>query len=92
MKRNKALLTLFAMSLMVGTPALAEKQAQCPVMGGKINPAQFADVKGKRIYVCCKGCIAKIKANPDRYLKELEAKGIVLDQTPTKKDAPEHKH
>jgi YHS domain-containing protein len=59
-----------------------KKQTTCPVMGGKINKAQYADVKGKRIYVCCPGCIGKIEAAPDKYIKELEDKGIVLDETP----------
>lgn len=59
-----------------------KKQTTCPVMGGKINKAQYADVNGKRIYVCCPGCIGKIKAAPDKYIKQLEDKGIVLDETP----------
>jgi YHS domain-containing protein len=57
-------------------------QTVCPVMGGAINKAQYADVKGKRIYVCCPGCIDKIKADPDKYIKQLEAEGITLDSTP----------
>lgn len=59
-----------------------KKQTTCPVMGGKINKAQYADVQGKRIYVCCPGCIAKIKAAPDKYIKILESKGVVLDKAP----------
>jgi hypothetical protein len=56
-------------------PAAIQHQTLCPVMGGKINKKQFADVKGKRIYVCCMGCIGKIKADPETYIKKIEAAG-----------------
>ena len=46
-----------------------KKQTTCPVMGGKINKAQYADMNGKRIYVCCIGCVAKIEADPAKYIK-----------------------
>ena len=94
MKRRTATAILMAAIVGLGLVAQAEhptaskapkKQTICPVMGGKINKAQYADVNGKRIYVCCTGCIAKIKADPDKYIKQLEAKGIVLDKTPKQK-------
>lgn len=72
-----------------------KKQTTCPVMGGKINKAQFADVQGKRIYVCCKGCIAKIKSDPGKYVKQLEDEGITLDKAhkkPGAKGHNEHQH
>lgn len=86
MKRSKAMIALLAIIVMAGTTALAAKQTKCPVMGGKINKAQFADVNGKRIYVCCPGCIGKIKADPAKYIKQLEAEGIELDKAAAKKD------
>jgi hypothetical protein len=100
MKRNRATTLLVAFILGTGLIAsqAAEKKAEpkkqttCPVMGGKINKAQYADVKGNRIYVCCSGCIGKIKADPDKYIKQLEAEGIVLDNTPKKDDHSGHKH
>ena len=55
-------------------------QTTCPVMGGKVNRKQYADVKGYRVYVCCPGCVAKIKADPDKYLAAIKAKG----ETPAK--------
>ena len=61
---------------------VATLQTRCPVMDGKINKSLYADVNGKRIYVCCPGCIDKIKADPARYIKKLEAQGIALDDTP----------
>ncbi|MCF7790470.1 MAG: hypothetical protein K9M56_00600 [Victivallales bacterium] len=59
-----------------------KSQTTCPVMGGKINKNLYADVKdpetGKtvRIYVCCQGCLAKIKNNPEKYIKKLEKDGV----------------
>ena len=68
-------------------------QTKCPVMGGKINKAQYADVNGKRVYVCCPSCIGKVKADPDKYLKKLKAAGVTPEQTPKKKVTnSEHDH
>ncbi len=64
---------------------VAKLQTKCPVMGGSVNKKQYADVKGKRIYVCCAGCIAKIKADPDKYIGVLEKQGFVLDDIPVEK-------
>ncbi len=50
-------------------------QSTCPVMGGKINKSQYAEVEGKRVYVCCAGCIAQIEKNPSKYLKKLSEMG-----------------
>jgi len=55
-------------------------QTVCPVMGGPVDKSQFVDYEGKRIYVCCGGCIAKIKKNPAKYVKKLENQGITLDK------------
>jgi YHS domain-containing protein len=58
----------------------AAPQTKCPVMGGDVNKALFVDYGGKRIYVCCPGCLDAIKKDPAKFVKELEAKGIVLDK------------
>ncbi|MFC1737344.1 hypothetical protein ACFL1X_14625, partial [Candidatus Hydrogenedentota bacterium] len=50
-------------------------QTTCPVMGGKIDKKHFADVRGKRIYVCCPGCIEKIKKDPVKYIKKIRENG-----------------
>ena len=47
-----------------------KKQKTCPVMGGKVNPKQFYTYT-KKIYVCCPGCLPKIKKNPDKYLQKV---------------------
>jgi YHS domain-containing protein len=98
MKKRNLIATLIVAFMAMGVSGYAEKkeipkkQTTCPVMGGKINKTQYADVKGKRIYVCCPGCIGKIKADPDKYIKQMEAKGIVIDKTPKKHDHSGHKH
>ncbi len=66
------------------------KQTTCPVMKGKkIDSKQYVDVNGKRIYVCCPGCIAPIKANPEKYIGEMEAAGVVLEDAPAKAESKE---
>jgi len=91
MKKSKATTLLAACILGIGLAATAaeeqkpepKKQTTCPVMEGQpINKANYIDIKGKRIYVCCKGCLNQIKANPDKYIKRLEDKGIVFEKAP----------
>ncbi len=48
------------------------EQKICPVMGGKINPELYYIYKGKKIYVCCPGCIAILKKNSDKYLEKMQ--------------------
>ncbi len=66
-------------------------QQTCPVMGGKINKKLYVDHDGKRIYVCCKACIAKVKKDPETYVKKIEAKGEAIEAAPeaTAKSTPE---
>lgn len=65
-----------------GTPG--KKQTVCPVMGGAINTNIYVDHEGKRIYFCCGGCPAEFKKNPKKYIAQLEAANIVLDQAGAK--------
>ena len=55
-------------------------QTVCPVMGGKISKSLFVDAAGKRIYVCCAGCISTIEADPAKYIAQLEKEGVTLDK------------
>ena len=48
-----------------------KSQTICPVMGGDIDKTVFADHKGKRVYFCCKMCIAKFEKEPEKYMKKL---------------------
>jgi hypothetical protein len=63
--------------------AAIKTQTSCPVMGGPVtSDSQYVDVNGKRIYVCCAGCVATIKNDPDTYIKKLEDQGITLAKAP----------
>jgi hypothetical protein len=64
------------------TSSAIKQQTECPVMGGAINRKIFVDHEGKRVYVCCKGCIKTVQADPAKYIKKLEAEGVTLDKTP----------
>jgi YHS domain-containing protein len=64
-------------------------QTICPVMGGKVNKDLYVDHDGKRIYVCCKGCIDAVRKAPEKYIKKLAEKGEVPAAIP--KTAKENK-
>jgi len=99
MKRKSITATLLAAFLAIGMVSFAaekqqepeqakKKQTHCPVMTqNPINKQQYVDVKGYRIYVCCPGCIGKIKADPEKYIKQMQAEGIELAKAPVKEDA-----
>ncbi len=72
-----------------GTEVKAVKmQTKCPVMkNNDIDKKQYVDYDGKRIYVCCGGCIATIKKDPAKIVKEMEAEGITLEKVPVAKPA-----
>ena len=89
----RIVVALVLSALVLGLPALNGfaaddgvaqdgKQTLCPIMRGKINKDLYADVEGKRIYVCCASCIDRIKSNPGKYIEKLEKQGITLDKTP----------
>ncbi|WP_372807704.1 hypothetical protein [Pontiella sp.] len=95
MKRKTAIALIAAMSVAFAAQGVEEKKAEtaaavepkeqthCPVMQrSAVDKALWVDVKGKRIYVCCPGCIEKIEANPDKYINRLEAEGVTPDSTP----------
>ena len=50
-------------------------QKNCPVMDEPLNSMGGpwkVYAKGQPVYVCCKGCIKKVKKNPDFYLAKIE--------------------
>ena len=53
-------------------------QGKCPVMdeefGGEMGTPWVVNVKSRDVFVCCKGCIAKVQKDPDKYLAKLPAK------------------
>ena len=55
--------------------ALAEKQKTCPVSGeplGKMGKPHKVTVNGQGVLLCCPGCEAKFKKNPEEYLAKLK--------------------
>jgi YHS domain-containing protein len=65
------------------TAAKAEKpQTICPVMKVPIDKKLFVDHDGKRIYLCCRGCIGAVKKDPAKYVAAMESEGIVLEKVP----------
>ena len=49
-----------------------DSSPECVVSGGKGTMA--VTYKGKTWYVCCSGCRAEFNENPEKYIKEFEAK------------------
>ena len=62
--------------------AVAKTQDMCPVMNAPVNKALYVDHDGKRVYVCCKGCVGEVKKDPAKYIKQLEDAGVTLDKAP----------
>ena len=76
---------LVAILMGAASAVFAGPQANCPVMGGPVNPKLYVDANGYRIYVCCGGCIAAVKADPAKYIEKMKAEGVELEKTPVKK-------
>ena len=54
--------------------AAAEKQKICPVTGellGSMGTPRKITVKGRDVFLCCQGCEATFKKDPDKYLAKL---------------------
>ena len=79
--RSLALVAVVVSLAAPGT-AFAKPQEKCPVMGGAIDPSVYADYEGQRVYFCCKGCVAKFKADPAKYLAKLAADGVEPEKVP----------
>ena len=67
------------------TPEAGNAQTTCPVMGNSVNKEVFVDYHGKRIYFCCAGCDSTFMEDPDKYLQQMNAAGIELEEV-------EHNH
>lgn len=76
----------------VTVKATLGQQKTCPVTGeelGKMGTPVPVVVKGHLIYVCCKGCVAKVKASPDEFLAKVKAeRGGALPVAPAKRPTP----
>ena len=54
--------------------AHAEHQKACPVSGqplGSMGVPYKVAVHGREVFLCCPGCEAKIKGDPEKYLAKL---------------------
>lgn len=54
--------------------AQAEQQKICPVTGeklGTMGKPYKTTVKGQTVFLCCQGCEAALKKDPDKYLAKL---------------------
>ena len=63
-------------SLTLAGSVFAEEQANCPVMGGKINKEIYADHDGKRVYFCCAMCPDTFKKDTAKYIEKMKKDGI----------------
>ena len=66
--------------------AISKEQVNCPVMGGKINKEIYADHDGKRVFFCCSMCSDPFKKDPEKYIKKMEAEGVVPAKIPEKSE------
>lgn len=76
-------------------PAIAaagKPQTTCPLMGGKIDKAFYADHDAKRVYFCCAECVGKFKKDPAKYIKKLEDAGVTLAKAAAGAKEPEKGH
>ena len=63
-------------------------QATCPVSGEKLeNKTIYSDYDGRRIYFCCKQCVADFNKDPQKYLTAMDKP----TSKETKPDAKESK-
>lgn len=54
---------------------LAEKQKYCPKTGellGSMGTPYKIKLKGREFFLCCDGCEAEVRKDPDKYLKKLD--------------------
>ena len=81
------ILMLAAAQLIISPIIFAQEtnQDKCPVRGSTINKNVYVDYEGKRIYFCCPPCIKSFLNNPERYLKQMEKEGIILENAPKAK-------
>jgi len=49
---------------------IAADEASCPVLGTVMKKSMMIPVQhdGKTYYLCCQDCIAKFKADPEKYI------------------------
>ncbi len=76
MKRCLAVLLLGVASMLVASAIVAEEgsdtkekkaEALCPVAGKAIDKSISIEYGGGKVFLCCKGCVSKFKADTAKY-------------------------
>jgi len=57
----------------------AVPQSTCPAMGGPVSKELYVEKGGRRIYVCCGGCVATVKGDFDKFARKIEAGGETVE-------------
>lgn len=69
----KTLFSILALSAAASFASAAPVNSECPVKEGKPVKAELTvKHKGKEIGFCCKGCVNKFKADPEKYMKNVK--------------------
>jgi YHS domain-containing protein len=78
---------IISLALAFSAVAFAKEanQTKCPVLGNSVNKNIYTDYNGKRIYFCCPPCVQEFKKNPEKYMKQFEKEGVVLEDAPQAK-------
>jgi len=66
--------------------ALAAAQKICPITGarlGSMGKPYRMEVNGQPLFLCCKGCVGQVNADPAAALKKLESSGEDTTGSPT---------
>ena len=67
-------------------------QTICPILGGEIDKSAYVDHAGKRVYFCCSGCKTTFMKAPDKYIHDMEAAGVTLEEAPGAGVGDKHHH
>ncbi|GEM_PF-626789 len=59
--------------------AVGKAQVTDPITGNYISKRYYVDIGGKRIYASDSQSLGELRKDPVKYLRELEAKGIILE-------------
>ena len=70
----------------------AKLQTTCPVTGDGISEDDFEvkTLKGT-ILVCCKKCVKKLKADPEKYFSQMQKQNIIIGKVAKVQSDSDHK-
>ena len=64
--------------LPVADRALARRQADCPVTDlalGSMGKPVRVEVEGRIVFLCCQGCVDRLRTDPQKFLAKTAAGG-----------------